>query len=147
MTDEIFGEENFISAIANVNNPKGRSDDKYIATAHEYILVYQKNELKFYGWEPEEKVTKRYNKADELGRYREIDLRKTGDNDRREDRPNLYYPFFYNEETNHFYASKDELTPKGYIKILPSREDGSDGNWRWELNTADNKIHLLYLSS
>ena len=29
-----------------------------------------------YGFEPEEKVLKRYNKEDELGRFRYIDLRK-----------------------------------------------------------------------
>ena len=32
---EVFGEKNFIACIANTNNPKGRSDDKFIATAHE----------------------------------------------------------------------------------------------------------------
>lgn len=39
LLDEVFGEENLVSCIANVNNPKGRSDDKYIATAHEYLLI------------------------------------------------------------------------------------------------------------
>src|SRR6266699_7042449 len=33
---------------------KGRSDDKYIATAHEYVLIYKKAEVVFGGWEPEE---------------------------------------------------------------------------------------------
>ena len=36
ISDEIFGEINRLGVIANVNNPKGRSDDKYVATAHEY---------------------------------------------------------------------------------------------------------------
>lgn len=40
---EIFGESNYIGTISNTNNPKGRSDDKYIATAHEYIVVFAKN--------------------------------------------------------------------------------------------------------
>lgn len=90
LMNEIFGEENFISSIANVNNPKGRSDDSYVATAHETILVYRKSDaLVFGGWEPDVRVTRRYNKVDKKGyRYREIDLRKTGDSDRREDRPN-----------------------------------------------------------
>jgi adenine-specific DNA-methyltransferase len=141
--DEIFGEENFISAVANVNNPKGRSDDKYIATAHEYVMVYQKSQITFYGWEPEEKVIRRYNKEDEDGTYREIDLRKTGDNDRREDRPNLFYYFLYNEKTKDFYPTTNTNVPEGYIQIYPTREDKSDGNWRWELKTAQNKMSLL----
>ncbi|EJS45937.1 hypothetical protein ICE_05347 [Bacillus cereus BAG1X1-2] len=142
--DEIFGEDNFIAYIANVNNPKGRSDDKYIATAHENILVYQKSNCEILGWEPEEKVINRYNKFDECGkRYREIDLRKTGDNDRREDRPNLYYYFLYNEDTQEFYATKEETIPDGFIQIKPTRKDGSLGNWRWQLETANGKLNHL----
>jgi len=143
LCNEIFGEENFLACIANVSNPKGRSDDKYIATAHEYVLVYKKLDVSLYGWEPEEKVTRRYNKEDAGGRYREIDLRKTGDNDRREDRPNLFYSFFHNEESGDFYPSREAATPEGYIEIIPTREDGSEGNWRWELNSAKEKINIL----
>ena len=40
------------------------------------------------GFAPEENVIKRYNKIDDDGRrYRHIDLRKTGDSDKRSDRP------------------------------------------------------------
>jgi adenine specific DNA methylase Mod len=63
--NEIFGEENFVACVADINNPKGRSDDKYIATAHEYVLIYKKMEIQFSGWEPEENITRRYNKVDE----------------------------------------------------------------------------------
>lgn len=143
--DEIFGEENFITCIANTNNPKGRSDDKYVATAHEYVLLYKKQEITFAGWQPEEKVTRRYNKQDEQGEvYREIDLRKTGDNDRKDDRPNLFYYFLFNEETGDFYPTRDESIPSGYTQIFPQKENGELGNWRWELNTAlKNKKYLL----
>ncbi|HCS1685093.1 TPA: site-specific DNA-methyltransferase, partial [Salmonella enterica subsp. enterica serovar Typhi] len=95
---EIFGEENFIALIANTNNPKGRSDDKFIATAHEYILVMTKNitHAKTYGFEPDDKILKRYNKIDEAGEvFRDMDLRKTGDADRRQDRPDMFYYFYY----------------------------------------------------
>jgi adenine-specific DNA-methyltransferase len=143
MCDDIFGEINFISCIANVNNPKGRSDDKYIARSHEYILCYKKNQASFLGWEPEENVTKRYNKVDEYGKYRDIDLRKTGSNDRREDRPNLFYYFMYNIELNHFYPTLKEIKKEGYIAIKPTKEDGSDGNWRWSFNSSKEKIDLL----
>lgn len=144
LCDEIFGQENFINCIANVNNPKGRSDDKYIATSHEYVLVYKKQEIEFAGWKPDEKVIKRYNKTDEHGKiYREIDLRKTGDNDRKEDRPNLYYYFLFNEKTKEFYPSYDEKVPDGFIQIFPQKENGDLGNWRWSLATAERDINLL----
>ena len=142
--DEIFGEENFLSAIANVNNPKGRSDDKYIATAHEYTLLYKKGEITFYGWEPEEKVLRRYNKEDEAGTYREIDLRKTGDADRKEDRESMFYYFYYNERTDDFFPSNDKLNKPEYIEIVPLRADDSLGRWRWEVKTAQKNIDFIF---
>lgn len=58
--DEIFGSTNYVSEIACINKPSGRSDDKYIATAHESIVVYKKsNKLRLGGFEPEDKITKR----------------------------------------------------------------------------------------
>ncbi len=145
--NEIYGEANRLGVIANVNNPKGRSDDKYVATAHEYILVYAKNEalVHWYGFEPTDvKIVKRYNKLDENGKkYREIDLRKTGENDLREDRPNLFYYFYYNEETGEYYPSRDEKIPTGFIQIKPQREDGREGSWRWGLDTALANIDCL----
>lgn len=144
LCDEIFGEENFISCVANVNNPKGRSDDKYIATSHEYVLVYKKQDIEFAGWLPGEKVTKRYNKTDDNNQvYREMDLRKTGDNDRKIDRPNLFYYFLFNEKTGEFYPTKDENIPTGFIQIFPQKESGELGNWRWEMKTAQRDIKLL----
>ena len=145
--NELFSENNCIGIIANINNPKGRSDDKYVATAHEYLLVYAKdlNALSWYGFEPtDEKIIKRYNKVDEAGKsYREIDLRKTGENDLREDRPNLFYYFYYNEKTGEFFPSRDELKMEGFIQIKPQREDGKEGNWRWGLDTAASQIGQL----
>lgn len=144
--EEAFGADNCVGIISNVNNPKGRSDDKYMATAHEYILVYAKQieTLTWYGFEPTEEITKRYNKTDSNGkRYREIDLRKTGENDLREDRPNLFYYFYYNEHTGEFYPSRETITPSGFLQIKPQREDGKEGNWRWGLDTATTQISQL----
>lgn len=144
--DEVFGIDNYIGCISNTNNPKGRSDDKYIATAHEYLLVFAKNvnQLKWYGFEPTEEITKRYNKLDSSGnRYREIDLRKTGENDLREDRPNLFYYFYYSELTGEFYPDKRDYFKEGYIQIKPQREDGREGNWRWGIETSKKQIEDL----
>ena len=119
MCDEIFGEENNVGVVSNTNNPKGRSDDKFIATAHESLLVYARNisKLGWSGFEPTEKIIKRYNKTDDDGRlFREIDLRKTGENDLREDRPNLFYYFYYNEITGEFYPDTRNLELDDFIK-------------------------------
>lgn len=146
LCDSIFGEENRLGVIANINNPKGRSDDKYIATAHEYILIYSKDQelADWFGFEPTKEIIRRYNKIDELGKkYREIDLRKTGENDLREDRPNLFYYFYYNTNTHEFKASRSNQIQQGFIQIAPLREDGKEGNWRWEIATATERINEL----
>ena len=144
--NEIFGEINQIGIISNINNPKGRSDDKYLATANEYVIVFAKSiqTVSWFGFEPTEEITRRYNKKDKEGkRYREIDLRKTGENDLREDRPNLFYYFYYNELTGDFYPSYEDKEIDGYIKIKPQREDIKEGNWRWGLDTAKAQISML----
>ena len=56
LCNEVFGEMNFLACIANINNPKGRSDEKNFATAFEYIMVYQKREASLIGFAPEENV-------------------------------------------------------------------------------------------
>ena len=143
MMNEIFGEENLVADVANVNNPKGRSDEGFVATAHESLLIYKRGVVKLNGWKPEANILKRY-KPDSDGKlYRMIDLRKTGDNDRREDRQNLFYSFMYNQTTKHCYATRDEIEVEGYVRIIPLREDGSEGNWRWELKTAQANISSL----
>ena len=41
--NEVFGEENFLGLVTIVNNLKGRSDDKFFATANDYIICFSKN--------------------------------------------------------------------------------------------------------
>ena len=144
--NDVFGDENFLGQIANINNPKGRSDDKHLATAHEYLLVYAKNKsnLKWFGFQPTDKITKRYNKIDEHGKlYREIDLRKTGDADLREDREEMFYYFYYNENSKDLKISKEKQTIDGYLEIIPLREDGKEGRYRWGFDTAKKDITKL----
>ncbi len=149
--DEIFGASNYVSEIACVNKPSGRSDDKYIATAHESIIVYRNSPLlTLGGFEPEEKITKRYNKRDTDGRlYREEDLRKRGTHDERTDRPNLFYPFFFNQETGELIVgNNDEETPDGFIRIEPMKSKDVQGTWRWGKDTAiaqKTYIHPRYM--
>lgn len=147
LMDDIFGESNYQATITYVRKTSGKQDSTNFAKSTEYILVYSKTDK----WicnrlEADERVTNRYNKFDENGKaYREVDLRKTGSNDRREDRPNLYYPFYFNPTTNDLYPSKEILNPipNGYIEIFPKKTDNTDGNWRWEYKSALNKVSLL----
>ena len=149
--DEIFGSNNYVSEIACVNKPSGRSDDKYIATAHESIIIYHKSAIfEMGGFAPEEKIIKRYTKTDSNGRlYREEDLRKRGSHDERIDRPNLFYPFFYREDDGDLIVgNNDDSTPQGYIRIVPMKSQTVEGTWRWGHETAlelKTYIHPRYM--
>ena len=148
LCDEIFDDRNYQATITYVRKTSGKQDSSNFAKSTEYILVYSKTGL----WQCNyltagERVTKRYNKVDAITNkaYREVDLRKTGTNDRREDRPNLYYPFYFNEKTQDLFceAKPLEKVPEGYIEIYPIKADGTDGSWRWEVPTAQSQINLL----
>ena len=137
--DEIFGIRNYISSIAVINNLKGRSDDKYIATAHENLLIYHKGYYITNGVEMPEEYNDEYKLNDDKGRYRLQGLRKRGSGARREDRPNMFYPFYYNEINN--VLSVDPIV--NAIEIYPHLSDGSDGRWRWGIDTARERITEL----
>lgn len=131
--DEIFGARNFIADIAVINNLKGRSDGKYIATAHESLLIYHKGNFITNGVAVPEEYDKEYKLNDEYGRYRLQGLRKRGSNSRRQDRPNMWYPFYYNEKEN--CLSLDKLHNND-IEIYPFLSNGEQGCWRWGRETA-----------
>ena len=146
--DEIFGEVNSQSIISYVRKTSGKQDSSNFMKSTEFILCYSKSEL----WSCQpivagEQVLDRYNKVDESGnRYRETDLRKTGNADRRIDRPLMYYPFYYNPIDNDLQVRAEddyELEQNGYIKILPIKPDGTDGRWRWGVDNA--RAHIDFL--
>ena len=139
LCDEIFGANRFIADIAVINNLKGRSDDKYIATAHEGLLIYHKGYFSTYGIAVPEEYQTEYKLSDEIGKYRLQGLRKRGAGAKREDRPNMYYPFYYNEDSG--VLSLDNAN--NVIEILPHLSDGSDGRWRWGKDTATQRMSEL----
>lgn len=137
--NEIFGLGNFVANITVVNNWKGRSDDKYIATAHESLLIYRGKDFVTHGVPLPDEYDKEYKEVDGKGRYRLQGLRKRGDSARREDRPNMFYPFYYNEISGNLSLEKT----LGAQEILPRLSDGSDGRWRWGIETAKERLSEL----
>ena len=104
LCDEIFGSCNFVGQIIPIMNPRGSQSSAGIAVNHEYLLVYQKSSLaKLNGLALNDKQKAEYNKSDSIGLYREIGLRKRGADSRREDSPTLFYPIYYNPDTNEIF--------------------------------------------
>ncbi len=134
--DEIFGSTNFIANVAVVNNLKGRSDDKFIATAHESLIIFQKGKFVTQGVPVPEEYQDEYKETDEKGKYRLLGLRKRGSNAREIDRPNLFYPIYYNEMNKTISIEKQE----GEIEILPKLSSGENGTWRWGKETLMSRL-------
>lgn len=139
--DEIFGEERRLGIITVVSNLKGRSDDKYLATAHNYLLAYGGEDFQTRGVPLPEEYWDEYPEVSNDGRrYRLQGLRKRGSGARRVDRPNMYYPFFVNPLTKQVSLKKDDNFS---AEVLPKLSDGEDGRWRWGKDTSEARVDEL----
>lgn len=127
--NEVFGEGNFISKIAVQNNPRGRQSDTFIATVHEYLLIYAKNadacRLNGAPLTPEQRSE--YNLSDENGAYRLLGLRQRGVASLREDRPEMFFPIYVNPAS--LEISLDKID--GWVAVTPKKSDGREGRWMW----------------
>jgi adenine-specific DNA-methyltransferase len=138
---EILGAENHIGTVAVISNLKGRSDDKHYATAHNYLVAFQRNHFESIGLPMPDEYLSEYPEKDSEGRsFRLQGLRKRGDSARKEDRPLMHYPFFVNPDNLDI-----SLEPKpGYsAQILPYLSDGHPGRWRWGKETSKKRISEL----
>ena len=155
LTKEVFGIDNFVTSIAIQHNPKGR-EKEFFADSHEYMIIASKqkntavtNRLSL----NQEEIEKKYSKGNEKERYRELPLRRSGSEAQREDRPYMYFPFLCSKSDlslglladdeykkiydgskfNDSYVNelKSKYEESDFYFVLPIRNDGSKGRWRW----------------
>ena len=144
--DEIFGESNFINQITLLCNPKGRSQDKYFATCHEYLLVYSKLTLPKNHFSIEKssnEINKDYPREDKSGKYRLLELRNTHREFDSSNRPNLFFPLYVcptniQESTVSLFPDETHTIP-----VEPLWSDGHKGCWTWGQDLVQKDIHLL----
>jgi adenine-specific DNA-methyltransferase len=129
LLNEIFGEENFVAQITRATGtPTGGGGAKPIVNEMDYLLVYSKSpNLKFTGTPLTDEESAIYDKEDENGIYLIRPLRRTGGEDRREDRPTMYYPLISPDETEVY-----PIAPAGYESRWICGKDKFD-----ELNNAN----------
>ncbi|KNZ42448.1 site-specific DNA-methyltransferase [Acetobacterium bakii] len=142
LCNEVLGEDNFIGQITALCNPKGRSQDKYIANCHDYLVIYSKISLAkgdLSIGKNDDEIDSDYNLEDENGLFRELELRNTHREFGKHNRPNLYYPF-YVSEMGDISFSKNE---KYKNIVFPNWEDGFEGCWTWGLEKANSEKNLL----
>jgi adenine-specific DNA-methyltransferase len=90
--DEVFGRDNFIGLISRSTGTRMGEGSRGIARELDYIVVYSRTPSAFLNGLPmtSEEVGI-YDQKDERGRYLTRSLRRTGGENRREDRPSMYY--------------------------------------------------------
>lgn len=92
--DEVFGASNFLTCVSRATGtPTGGGFDGLVNEL-DYMLIYSKNIAlaSINGLPMSEEDAKIYDQIDEKGRYLIRPLRRTGGEDRREDRPTMYFP-------------------------------------------------------
>lgn len=109
--NEIFGESNYIGQIAVSKGTTTGQDANDIGSSIDFLLVFARSKTCYIpnGLPLNEKDIARFNQEDERGHYSVLQFRKTGTNDRREDRPNLYYSLIAPDGTEVF-----PIGPGGY---------------------------------
>lgn len=120
LCDEVFGEENFRGQITrSTGTPTGQGND-ILVNELDYIVVYSKSsDAAFEGQDFTGEDEKIYDKSDEHGKYLTRPLRKTGGEDRREDRPSMYYSV---------------AAPDG-TQVYPIGPSGYESRWRCGFDT------------
>jgi adenine-specific DNA-methyltransferase len=144
--DEIFGEECFKGQISRATGtPTGQGTDRLVNEL-DYMVIYARNsETGFLGLSMGESDSAIYDQVDAKGRYLTRPLRKTGGEDRREDRPTMYFAVLDPENNKVFpigpggYESRwrcgadryKELVKEGLIEWKKIRERGGE-NETWK---------------
>lgn len=125
LCDEVFGESNFVGCFTRATGTTTGQDANKIGSSLDYCLVYSKsNAFSLTGIELDEKDLKRFTEEDEKGIYSTLQLRKTGNADRKEDRPNMFYPVKAPDGTDVYpfgptnYLSRWRVAKNTYEELL-----------------------------
>lgn len=142
VANEVFGEENFVATVTVVNNMKGRNDKRHVAACHEYVVIYANPAFVSNGLPLTEEQKAAFKHADEKGnKYALRDLRKRGGPDKREDRPNMFFPIYWDEKSGR--VALERMTPSD-ATILPIRGDGVEGRWRWGIDKVRKHLDWMH---
>lgn len=141
LCDEVFGAENFVGQISVVGNPRGR-DYGGIARMHDYVLAYSKSqEASINLIEDKEGEFKLF---DKIGGFELRELRNRNVKFNKENRPNLYYPFYINtssqDEHGLFEISLDDKF--GWKELYPHPSQGINVVWRWGKDKARDHLNV-----
>ncbi len=139
--DEIFGEENFAGEITVVNNPRGR-DYGGIANMHEYLLVYRKSALSLIN--NLNQPNKVFPFFDNISGFEMRELRNRNIAFNKENRANLYYPFYINinKKLDNELLEISLTNEEGFVELYPKESQGINTVWRWGKEKAKEHLNI-----
>ena len=142
LLDQVFGEENYLGTLIVHRSKNGKGSKAHIAVSHEQVLLYGKTaKAKIIGLP--ELDTESYTKQDAHGRYKVDGLfRKKGEASKREDRPNMFFPLYYDAAGNVF----TENIGGALKEALPVDSKGVERRWLWGAGKTAQESWKLYAS-
>lgn len=129
--DEIFGEENFLTAMIIQSNKRGQTY-KEIAKCHEYVLIYYKSEEASLGELDKDDDALPF--EDEHGGYDLWELRNRNPKFGRHNRPNLFFPIYADPKSvgeDGLASISLEQSERFCVEVVPRNSEGADSCWRW----------------
>ena len=143
--DEIFAPSNFVGQITVVGNPRGR-DYGGVARMHDYILVYRKSQQTTLNLI--EDPDNEFKMFDDLGGFELRELRNRNIKFNKENRPNLYYPFYIDPNNEDKYGLHPiSLKPKdGWVELYPLASQGVNTVWRWGKPKSEANLNINILA-
>lgn len=141
--DDIFGEENFLTCISRATGtPTGGGFDGF-ANETDYILVYSRkiSNAIIRGLEMTADDASIYNEVDSAGhRYLTRTLRRTGGEDRREDRPTMFYPLIAPDGTNIYPYGPTGYESRWRCSLEKAKKMEDDGLLEWKQIEKDGQL-------
>jgi len=143
LSNSIFGEHNFIGEFVVVVAPNAR-DYGHIGKMHEYALFYAKNIEKL-ATNKLFVVDKKFKYKDALGGFNIHPLYNSNEAFHKENRPNLYYPFYLNPKADKNGFCELSLDLKdNWIEVYPplSLKNSVQFVWRWGQTKAKKYLNI-----
>jgi len=143
LCDEVFYEENYKGTIVRTTGQTTGQDSGGLGASFDYVLLYSKQpETELSGLPLEDHDLERYQEEDSRGKYALWQMRKTGSNDRRTDRPTMFFAVKDPDGNDVVpigptgYESRWRFDPKGYERLIAQdaivwKRRERDGEERW----------------
>src|SRR5699024_6936986 len=93
ISNSIFGESNYIGCISRATGTTTGQDANKLGSSLDYVICFAKsNAFSMVGLPLDSSDLKRFSEVDDKGRYSILQLRKTGNADRKDERSKMFYP-------------------------------------------------------